>query len=210
MIVCSRLCKYLFNCHDQDQYLYPPIIAKTLAVSGFAASVLLTATPAHAISFNFQFQDRQTGGTNGFVKGTVSGLVEGNNPGPGITATVTSSPGGQGVASNYSFYDVYRGPAFTVTKGKITFADVLFVKDDNKLFLGTTGNNGYYSELIDNNNFSFDYYDDSNATTQFTAATPVPFEYSPIALPASLAVCFGAAKLLKNHRAKKRMVSVEA
>ncbi|MDB9536129.1 hypothetical protein PN451_09835 [Dolichospermum planctonicum CS-1226] len=209
MIVYRKLCKYFFNCHDQDQYLYPPIIAKTLAVSGFAASVLLAATPAHAISFNFQFQDI-SGGTNGFVKGTLSGLVEGNNPGPGITATVTSSPGGQGVASNYSFYNVYRGPAFTVTNGNITFADAQFVNPANiSLFLGTTRDT-YYSELADYNNGSFDYYDYSNATTQFTAATPVPFEYSPIALPASLAVCFGAAKLLKNHRAKKRMVSVEA
>ncbi|MDM3859662.1 MAG: hypothetical protein PT118_07430 [Aphanizomenon gracile PMC644.10] len=90
MILYKNLCKYLFNCHDQDQYLYPPIIAKTLAVSGFAASVLLAATPAHAISFNFQFQDID-GGTNGFVTGTLSGLVKGNNPGSGITATVTSS-----------------------------------------------------------------------------------------------------------------------
>jgi hypothetical protein len=81
----------------------PPIIAKTLAVSGFAASVLLAATPAHAISFNFQFQDTQLGGTNEFVTGTLDGLVEGNNSGQGITATVTSSPGGQGVGSGYSF-----------------------------------------------------------------------------------------------------------
>lgn len=187
----------------------PPIIAKTLAVSGFAASVLLAATPAHAISFNFQFQD--TGCTCGFVKGTVSGLVEGNNPGPGITATVTSSPGG-GVGSDYSFSSTNgSGLAFTVTKGNITFADALFVNDANNTYLslGTPGNNGYSSQLIDIDGV-FDYLDLSNSTIQFTAATPVPFESSPIALPASLAVCFGAAKLLRNHLAKKRMVSVEA
>lgn len=187
----------------------PPIIAKTLAVSGFAASVLLAATPAHAISFNFQFQD--TAITNGLVKGTVSGLVEGINPGPGITATVTSSPGGGGVASNYSFYNFNYGngaPAFIVTGGNITFAGVGFVNpDNNKLLLGTPGA-AYYNQL-NNSTYTF-YYGDTGNTTTFTAATPVPFEYSPIALPASLAVCFGAAKLLKNHRAKKRMVSVEA
>ena len=70
----------------------PPIIAKTLAVAGFAASMLLAATPAQAINFNFQFQDT-SGGTNGLVTGTLSGLVEGNNTGQGITATVISSPG---------------------------------------------------------------------------------------------------------------------
>ncbi|MDM3844384.1 MAG: hypothetical protein PT116_04885 [Aphanizomenon gracile PMC638.10] len=190
----------------------PPIIAKTLAVSGFAASVLLAATPAHAISFNFQFQDIG-GGTNGFVTGTVSGLVEGNNPGPGITATVTSSPGGGGVASDYSFYNTGNGTtAFTVTNGNITFADVQFRNPaSTRLYLGTPGNGGGYTSELVNYSANFDYYDDfSNSTTQFTAATPVPFEYSPIALPASFAVFFGAAKLLKNHRAKKRMVSVEA
>jgi len=195
----------------------PPIIAKALAVSGFVASVFLVAAPAHAISFNFQFQDID-GGTNGFVKGTLSGLVEGNNPGPGITATVTSTPGGEGVASNYFFESTGNpgGQAFTVTNGNITFADVRFVNSaSTALYLGTSGNggNGYFNELVDlSSSYSFDYYNQDRSTTQFTAATstPVPFESSPIALPASLAVFFGAAKLRRNHLAKKRMVSVEA
>jgi hypothetical protein len=191
----------------------PPIIAKTLAVSGFAASVLLAATPAHAISFNFSFQDTD-GGTNGFVTGTLIGLEEGDNPGSGITATVTSSPGGKGLGSGYSFVSSWSSNrAFTVTSGNITFAYALFVNsaDNTYLSLGTPGNNGFYSQLGDTDS-TFRYLNSSNSTIQFTAATPtpVPFEYSPIALPASLAVCFGAAKLLKNHRAKKRMVSVEA
>jgi hypothetical protein len=173
--------------------------------------VLLAATPAHAIIFNFQFQDTPLGGTNEFVTGTLDGLVEGNNSGQGITATVTSSPGGQGVGSGYSFLNSINGKAFTVTNGNITVADAFFVNSANNtyLFLGTPGNNGYYNELTGNH---YAYADFSNATTQFTAATstPVPFESSPIALPASLAVCFGAAKLRRNHLAKKRMVSVEA
>ena len=181
-------------------------------VSGFASSVLLAATPAHAISFNFQFQDTAVG-TNGFVKGTLSGLVEGNNLGLGITATVTSSPGGGGVASDYSFYRTRGGgQAFTVTNGNITFADVVLFNNPNNtnLYLGTPGNNGGYYNRLTDYFMSFRYVDNNNSTTQFTAATPVPFEYSPIALPASLAVCFGAAKLLKNHRAKKRMVLIKA
>ncbi|MBE9249272.1 hypothetical protein IQ226_08860 [Dolichospermum sp. LEGE 00240] len=174
--------------------------------------MLLAATPAHAISFNFQFQDID-GGTNGFVKGTLIGLVEGNNLGPGITATVTSSPGAGGVASDYSFYRTLGGgQAFTVTNGNITFADVHFMNPANNLYLGTLGNGifGYGNQLVGSSPSPFIYLDFSNSTTQFTAATPVPFEYSPIALPASFAVFFGAAKLLKNHRAKKRMVSIKA
>ncbi|MBO1053923.1 MAG: hypothetical protein HEQ25_18555 [Dolichospermum sp. DET73] len=209
MILCTKLCKYFFDSHGQDQYLYPPIIAKTLAVSGFAASVFLSAAPAHAISFNFQFQDTRTGGTNGLVKGTLSGLVEGNNSGTGITATVISSPGGKGVGSGYNFSSTGNGNAFNVTSGNITFADASFINSaDTFLFLGTSGNDSYYNDLTDMSTFS--YADYTNTTTQFTAATPVPFESSPIALPASLAVCFGAAKLRRNHLAKKRMVSVEA
>ena len=119
MILCAKLCKYFFDCHGQDQYLYPPIIAKTLAVSGFATSVFLSAAPAHAISFNFQFRDIQAGGTNGLVKGTLSGLKEGSNPGTGITATVTSSPSGKGVGS-YDFATAGSN-AFTVTNGNIGF-----------------------------------------------------------------------------------------
>jgi hypothetical protein len=143
--------------------------------------------------------------------------VEGNNAGTGITATVTSSPGGKGVGSGYNFFDYFGGNAFTVTSGNITVANALFVNSANSalsLYLGTPGNGNIdfstrFMDAVDN---SFDYQDNSNATTQFTAATstPVPFESSPIALPASLAVCFGAAKLRRNHLAKKRMVSVEA
>ena len=199
----------------------PPIIAKTLAVSGFATSVFLSAAPAHAISFNFQFQDisgaTNGGGTNGLVKGTLSGLVEGDNRGTGITATVTSSPSGKGVGS-YDFATAGSN-AFTVTNGNITFADVSFAFFNQGIYsslsLATPGHGpiSYPSELITLvDGVSFTYRDSFNTTTQFTAATstPVPFESSPIALLASLAVCFGAAKLRRNHLAKKRMVSVEA
>jgi hypothetical protein len=186
----------------------PPIIAKTLAVGGFAASMLLAATPAHAINFNFQFQD--VDGGNGFVKGTLSGLVEGNNDGSGITATVTSSPGGEGVGSGYNFVLSFNGNAFTVASGNITFADAGFLNSPNNfLFLGTLGNSGWINELT--NFASFNYTDSSNSTTQFTsAATPVSFESNSALGVATLGFCFGAAKVRKNQLAKKRMVSVEA
>ena len=212
MILCAKLCKYFFDCHGQDQYLYPPIIAKTLAVSGFAASVLLAATPAHAINFNFQFQDID-GGTNGFVTGTLSGLVEGSNPGVGITATVTSSPGGEGIGSGYNFHSTKGGgDAFTVTNGNITFADALFLNNSttSALFVANNFPTTWFPQLYVSDSANYYEYSTGGKTAQFSAATSVPFESSPIALPASLAVCFGAAKLRRNHLAKKRMVSVEA
>jgi hypothetical protein len=190
--------------------LPPPIIAKTLAVSGFAASVFLVAAPAHAISFNFSFRDTKVGGTNGLVTGTLSGLVEGNNSGTGITATVISSPGGKGLGSGYSFLN--RGisaNAFVVTTGIIAYADASFSSGSDTLRLATIDSSTYYPTLKGD---GYQYLDNKTGVTTFTAATstPVPFESSPIVLPASLAVCFGAAKLRRNHLAKKRMVSVEA
>ena len=172
---------------------------------------MLAAAPAHAINFNFQFRGVDIG-NNEFVTGTLSGLVEGNNTGQGITATVISSPFGAGVTGTNFLYGFVVGSGLTVTGGNITFADayLLYHPVLGQLWLGTPGNNGS-SSIIYAGGYSW-AADNNNSTTQFTAATstPVPFESSPIALPASLAVCFGAAKLRRNHLAKKRIVSVEA
>ena len=174
--------------------------------------MFLGATPAHAISFNFSFRDTKVGGTNGLVTGTLSGLVEGNNAGPGITATVISSPGGKGLGSGYSFLN--RGDsanAFVVTTGIIAYADARFSNGSDRLQLATIDSITYFP-VLRGNEYQYEYLDNNPGVTTFTAATstPVPFEFSPIALPASLAVCFGAAKLRRNHLAKKRMVSVDA
>ena len=100
------------------------------------------------------------------------------------------------------------GDAFTVTGGNISFANASFYDQANVLYLGTFGNNGYLNQLQTNTSYFHDMY---NATTKFTsAATPVPFEPNAALGIATLGFCFGAAKLRRNHLAKKRMVSVEA
>jgi hypothetical protein len=186
-----------------------PIIAKILSVSGFAASVLLNTSPANAIDFNFRFQD--TSGTNGFIEGTLTGLQEGqnffNNPG-GITATITSTPNGDYLGSYFLDLGGYYGSeAFIVTNGVITSASAQLANanfDTLELSFGTGSGTAIYEFG------SIIYEDSTSSTTQFTAATPVPFESSPIALPASLAMCFGVAKFRKKHLDKKRQVSVDA
>ncbi|MEA5619620.1 hypothetical protein VB711_17485 [Cronbergia sp. UHCC 0137] len=177
----------------------PPIIAKALAVTGFTASLLFAATPANALSFTFSFQDIDSvfgPATNGFITGTLDGLVEGNNPGAGITAEVLSSPGGQGLGA-YSFSNSLGGNAFVVTGGNITFANAAFLQGSNELRLGTPSNGGYGNRLSDSS-FSFFYADISNATT-FTPATPVPFEFNPTLGLATLGIWFGVSKLRKKY-----------
>ncbi|WP_016948925.1 hypothetical protein [Anabaena sp. PCC 7108] len=191
-----------FYTHGKNEAFYPPIIAKSLAVAGFGASVLLGAAPANALDFTFSFQDVD-GGTNGFVTGTLSGLVEGNNAGPGITATVTSSPGGDGVGFGYNLGGA-GSPAFTVTGGNITYADILFGDGTNELLLRPPGSSTLTYLFTPTNT----YFDFSSATTTFTpVSAAVPFELNSTVGLATLGICFGAAKLRRKHLAKKLVVS---
>ncbi|MDD1416495.1 hypothetical protein MEN41_18315 [Dolichospermum sp. ST_con] len=134
--------------------------------------------------------------------------MEGNNSGTGITATVTSSPGGQGLGSGYSFSDGSAN-AFVVTSGSITYADAKFIRGSDKLLVSTIDSVNYFPAL----DASGYIYVDNNpgaAATFTAAATPVPFEPNAAVGIATLGFCFGTAKVRKNHLAKKRMVSVEA
>ncbi|MFM2060933.1 MAG: hypothetical protein RLZZ507_603 [Cyanobacteriota bacterium] len=179
-------------------------------MAGFATSVLLGASPANALDFTFSFRDvnGSPAPTNGFVTGTLSGLVEGNNLGPGITATVTSSPGGD-LLGTYNFGGTQTGTAFIVTGGNITFADAGFDNGNNAfLFLGTFGSIGFSNQLLDFSDGNPSYADPSRSTTQFAPATAVPFELNSTVGLATLGLCFGAAKLRRKHLAKKRMISV--
>ncbi|MEA5618603.1 hypothetical protein VB711_12260 [Cronbergia sp. UHCC 0137] len=168
-------------------------------MTGFVASVLLNVTPANALSFTFSFQNvNGDAPTGGFVTGTLDGLVEGDNSGTGITATVLSSPGG-GLGA-YSFNGTANSAnAFVVNGGNITFADAEFIQGNNVLNLGTPGNSGFGSILVDFPSYSFDYADFSNATTTFTPATPVPFEFNPTLGLATLGIWFGVSKLRKKY-----------
>ncbi len=77
----------------------------------------LLSQPAQAISVGFSFATNP-------VTGTIDGLVEGNNTGAGVTATVLSTPTGQ-YLGGYKFQNIGGGSpnAFIVTNGNITFAD---------------------------------------------------------------------------------------
>lgn len=103
-----------------------PLIAPSLALAG---ATLALATPAHALTFNWSFvtDGGSTGGAGQTISGTISGLVEGDNDGTGLTITVDSTPTGELVGGGWNFGGSGGGPAFTVTGGAVTFAGAVYL-----------------------------------------------------------------------------------
>jgi hypothetical protein len=170
----------------------------------------LLSQPAQAIKVGFSFAnlngDSPTGADQ-LVTGTIDGLIEGNNTGAGVTATVLSTPTGE-YLGDYSFDNIPGGSpnAFIVTGGNITFADVVFFDISNNddlrvltfLSAGVSPDlpNGF-SQLTDNRFLGFF---DSTQPATFTA-TPVPWETDALPVIGST-VLFGFGLWARNKFAK--------
>ncbi len=168
-----------------------------------AIGSLLAAVPAHALSFTWQFipEFGPTGANPYVVKGTIDGLAIGANSGAGITATVTDTPTGQLVGGDsYSFNFSPGGNAFTVdNSGNVTFADAVFFSPTGiGLFFGGFG--GLSPTLDDESTVSWSTT--TGQTTFSSAATAVPFDFSPAPAVVILGGIF-AAKKLRNKLVKK-------
>ena len=173
-------------------------------------SLNLLSQPAQAISVGFSFSnlsgDLPPNGADQLVTGTIDGLIEGNNSGAGVTATVLSTPTGE-YLGDYSFGNINGGSpnAFIVTGGNITFADAVFLintNDDLRLLTFLSAGvsldrpNGF-SQLNDHRFLGF--LDDTQPAT-FTA-TPVPWETDALPVIGST-VLFGLGLWAKNKFAK--------
>ena len=171
-------------------------------------SLNLLSQPAQAISVGFSFANingDEPQGANQFVTGTIDGLIEGNNSGAGVTATVLSSPTGA-YLGDYSFDTIIGGSqnAFIVTNGNITFVDSRFVNNTNVnefvFFLSAgvdpTFTNGL-SALTNPNLIGF--FDFTQSLT-FTA-TAVPWETDALPVIGST-VLFGLGLWAKSKFAK--------
>jgi hypothetical protein len=135
------------------------LFASSLALAGTALAIS-TATPANALTFTWSFvtDSDSTGGAGQTISGTISGLVEGNNDGTGLTITVDSTPTGELTGGGWTFVQTrLGGPAFTVTGGVVTFADALYfsstVVGGNNAGLLFGGFGGFDPALIDDNDF---------------------------------------------------------
>jgi hypothetical protein len=160
----------------------------------------LLSQPAQAIKVGFSFAnlngDSPTGADQ-LVTGTIDGLIEGNNSGAGVTATVLSTPTGE-YLGDYSFGNINGGSpnAFIVTGGNITFADAVFLintNDDLRLLTFLSAGvsldrpNGF-SQLNDHRFLGF--LDDTQPAT-FTA-TPVPWETDALPVIGSTILVIGS------------------
>ena len=91
-----------------------------LGISGAAH-----AHPALALAFQWSFTS-ELDDAGKMVRGTISGLSEGQNDGSGLDIMVTDTPDGQGIPGGpWVFFGtaIPNGDAFTVTDGIVTFAD---------------------------------------------------------------------------------------
>jgi hypothetical protein len=164
----------------------------------------LLSQPAQAIKVGFSFANLSGNGPTGadqLVTGTIDGLIEGNNSGAGVTATVLSTPTGQ-YLGDYSFNGVSPN-AFIVTGGNITFANARFLSNTNILLLfktaGVSQDPPDGSSLLTDSLSTVKFFDDTQPAT-FTA-TPVPWETDALPVIGST-VLFGLGLWAKNKFAK--------
>ena len=165
----------------------------------------LLSQPAQAISVKFSFANlsgQAPTGADQLVTGTIDGLVEGNNSGVGVTATVLSTPTGE-YLGDYSFGGIKGvGPnAFIVTGGNITFADALFLRNIKEVLLEfvTAGVSPDRPNGLSILYGPVTFFDDTQPAT-FTA-TPVPWETDALPVIGST-VLFGLGLWAKNKFAK--------
>lgn len=164
----------------------------------------LLSQPAQAIKLGFSFANLNGSdpqGANQLVTGTIDGLVEGNNSGVGVTATVLSTPDGQ-LVGNYPLLEVGTGGsnAFTVTNGNITFADAQFDNSSSSLVFFSAGVNSWpngFSALVSSD---FSVYLAQEEIATFTA-TAVPWETDALSVIGST-VLFGLGLWARNKFAK--------
>ena len=157
--------------------------AGLLCASALAA-LLMASRPAQALDFTFTYTtDGSTAAAAGqTVAGTLSGLVDGNNAGPGLIADLTQSPD-PALDGTYTFAYAPTGDAFTVSGGNITFADAEFQAGGTLLFFGSDIAGGTFHPDLENDG---EFYRNITMPDTFApaspAAVPEPSTLAPFVL----------------------------
>ena len=178
-----------------------------LMVGGaIAGMVVIVASPANAIVFNFSF-DNEEGAVNGTVEGTIE-LPDGDGTFSATSISITSAPSGLGytLPVNPLLLDLQFNNSFTVSGGSITSSNYAAQTNSSSLFtLGTgVGLGSQFSSNGTNASGSGVADLDSSTLVYSSAPTAVPFD-----TPGGQAIAtFGSLFALGLMRkAKKRLVA---
>ncbi|AFY73974.1 hypothetical protein Syn7502_01943 [Synechococcus sp. PCC 7502] len=215
----------------QQQYVQtypPPVNAKTIAITGFVASVLTTANPANAISFNFFYtsndpnvktQTLNLSPNNTLL--TASGVMDINkNAGEAFTNADISNVNINVTDGTNSFKFtawINAGGVIAVDGKSASFnaAGNPFTQVNSfESFFGCdavacSDGNDPDQFLIAFNNFAttydLDYNNQANALAAFqiTAPSAVPFEFNPALGLVGFGAVFGVKKFMTKKAVKK-------
>ena len=163
-----------------------------------AALLALSASQAQALSVNFSFVTNAGTAPGSVVSGRFDGLAEGNNAGPGITATITDAFSSSFFGGGYTFVPgslTLNSNAFVVSSGVVTFGDGEFSRAagslSQDLFVGGFGG-GYAPQLTDNLNYNL-------------IAGGFGFQFTPVGVPEPASLAVAGIGLLGLAAARRRV-----
>ena len=184
-------------------------ITKMGGVIASLVSALTLASPAQAIglTFNWSFIATDNVGTGaglGTVSGTISGVQDNATTTSGLIATVLSTPDGQNQGRIFSSNS---GDGITVAGGVVTSAGLLFngsnISSNDSLILGS---GDVYFPAYSANNSAYILDTTPSATTTFSSATPVPFDFEPSFGVFALGGIWAGRKVIKKIKTAKKSV----
>ena len=108
---------------------------KHLLVTAFVILCWVTVVSAHDVEFEWSFVTSESSpgpprGAGHVIRGTISGLAEGNNDGSGLTVVVAETPNGKILGGDWEFSESPEGIQFpfVVSDGDVVFADAAFIR----------------------------------------------------------------------------------
>ncbi len=175
-------------------------------------SALALASPAQAIGLTFDWSFTATdnaglGTQLGLVTGKITGVVDDATTSSGLTATILSTPDGQNVGRTFTSLGLADGGSISVSAGVISSVGLFFsgsnIDSSDVLILGS-GSFYYPGYFANGGAYLLDT--DPSATTTFSSATAVPFDFDPSFGVVALGGIWAGRKVIKKIVASKKSV----